>query len=218
MYHCRQKPPTETSSPPSDPPPNPASLPIALRKGKHSCTSHPISQFVSYVHLSSSLHAFNTSLNSTIIPKSIQKAMSISSWKFVMEAKMSALSENATWFLVTRPPRKTIVGCRWVYTMKYFLDGSIKRLKARLVAKGYTQTYDVDYAKTFSPIAKISSIQILISLATNLGWSLFQLDVKNAFLNGDLKKEVYLEQPPRFVTQGKSRKVCRLHKAIYGLK
>ena len=131
---------------------------------------------------------------------------------------MSALSENATWSLVTRPLGKTNVGCRWVYTMKYFLDGSIERLKARLVAKGYTQTYDVDYAKTFSPIAKISSIQILISLATNLGWSLFQLDVKNAFLNGDLKKEVYLEQPPRFVTQGKSRKACRLHKAIYGLK
>ena len=88
---------------------------------------------------------------------------------------MSALSENATWFLVTRPPGKTIVGCRWVYTMKYLPDGSIKHLKTRLVAKGYTQTYSVDYAETFSPVAKISSVRILISLAANLGWPLFQL-------------------------------------------
>ena len=124
---------------------------------------------------------------------------------------MSALSENATWSLVTRPLGRTIVGCRWVYTVKYLSDGSIERLKAHLVAKGYTQTYGVDYAETFSPVAKISSVWILISLAANLGWPLFQLDVKNAFLNGDLKEEVYMEQSPGFVAQGESGKVCRLH-------
>ena len=124
---------------------------------------------------------------------------------------MSALSENATWSLVTRPLGRTIVGCRWVYTVKYLSDGSIERLKAHLVAKGYTQTYGVDYAETFSPVAKISSVWILISLVANLGWPLFQLDVKNAFLNGDLKEEVYMEQSPGFVAQGESGKVCRLH-------
>ena len=174
VYCHRQKPPTETSTPPSDPTPDPASLPIALRKGMRSCTSHPISHFVSYGHLSPSLYAFTTSLNSSIVLKSVQEAMSISGWKSAMEAEMSALSENATWSLVTRPPGKTIVGCRWVYTMKYLLNGSIERLQARLVAKGYTQTYSVDYAETFSPVAKISFVRILISLATNLGWSLFQ--------------------------------------------
>ena len=134
--------------------------------------------------------------------------MSISGWKFAMEAEMFALSKNATWSLVTRPPRKTTVGCRWVYTVKYLPDGSIEHLKAHLVAKGYTQTYDVDYAETFSPVAKISSVRILISLATNLGWPLFQLDVKNAFLNGDLKEEVYMEQPPGFIAQGGSLEKC----------
>ena len=144
--------------------------------------------------------------------------MSISGWKSAMEAEMFALSKNATWSLVTHPPGKTTIGCRWVYTVKYLLGGSIERLKARLVAKGYTQTYSVDYAETFSPVAKISSDRILISLATNLGWPLFQLDVKNAFLNGNLKEEVYMEQPPGFIAQGESGKVCKLHKAIYGLK
>ena len=75
--------------------------------------------------------------------------MSISGWKSAMEAEMFAQSKNATWSLVTHPPGKTIVGCHWMYTVKYLSDGSIERLKARLVAKGYTQTYDVDYAKTF---------------------------------------------------------------------
>ena len=117
---------------------------------------------------------------------------------------MSTLSENTTWSLVTHPPRKTIVGCRWVYTMKYLPDGSIECLKTRLDAKGYNQTYKVNYSKTFSTIAKISSARILISLAANLGQPLFQLDVKNALLNDTLKENVYMEQPPGFVAQGES--------------
>ena len=101
-----------------------------------------------------------------------------------------------------------------MFIVKYLPDGSIEHSKARLVAKGYTQTYGVDYSKTFSCVAKISSVRILISMTTNLGWPLFQLDVNNAFLHGDLQEEVYMEQPPEFVAQGESGKVCRLRKAI----
>ena len=96
VYRHRQKPPMETSSLPSDLPPDPASLLIALHKCKSSCTSYPISHFVSFGHLSSSFHAFTTILNSTIVLKSVQEAMCISSWKFAMEAEMSTLFENAT--------------------------------------------------------------------------------------------------------------------------
>ncbi|XP_035550678.1 uncharacterized protein LOC118349584 [Juglans regia] len=113
---------------------------------------------------------------------------------------------------------KHSVGCRWVYTIKIHLDGSVERLKAQLVA-GYTQTYGIDYDETFSPVAKISSIHVLISLSANLDWPLFQLDVKNAFLHDDLNEEVYMEQPPGFVAQGEYRGiVCKLKKTLYGLK
>lgn len=113
---------------------------------------------------------------------------------------------------------KKVVGCRWVCVIKYQPNGNAERLKARLVAKGYTQTYGIDYEETFSLIAKISSVRVLISLAARLGWPLYQLDVKNAFLHGDLNEEVYMEQPLGFVAEGESEKVCRLKKAIYGLK
>ena len=92
---------------------------------------------------------------------------------------------------------------------EYFSDGTFERYKARLVAKGYTQTYGIDYAETFSHVAKIGSVCIFISLATNLGWPLYRLDVKNAFLHGDLQEEVYMEQPFGFVAQGESGLVCR---------
>jgi hypothetical protein len=136
-----------------------------------------------------------------------------------MELEMKALHQNGTWELVPLPPSKKTVGCKWVYTAKFNPDGSVERLKASLVAKGYTQTYGIDYDETFSPVAKISSVRILISLAANLNWPLFQLDVKNDFLHGDLHEEVYMEQPPGFVAQGEYRGcVCKLKKTLYGLK
>ena len=102
--------------------------------------------------------------------------------------------------------------------MKVNLDGSIVRLKALLVAKGYAQTYGVDYFDIFFPVAKLTSIRLIISLAATRGWDLHQLDIKNVFLHGDLVEKVYMEQPLGFVAQGEIDRVCRLQKSLYDLK
>ena len=98
------------------------------------------------------------------------------------------------------------------------LDGSIARLKVYLIAKGYAQTYGVDYSDTFSPVAKMTYVRLFIFLAATYNWNLYQLDINNVFLHGDLQKEVYMEQPPGFVAQGEIGKVCYLRKSLYGLK
>ena len=133
--------------------------------------------------------------------------------------EMTALESNSTWTLVPHPHGKSTVGCRWVFTIKVGPDGQIDRLKARLVAKGYTQIFGLDYGDTFSPVAKMASVRLFLAMAAMRRWPLHQLDIKNAFLHGDLSEEVYMEQPPGFVAQGESHGFAwRLHKALYGLK
>ena len=117
------------------------------------------------------------------------------------------------------PTNKKLMGCEWVYTMKYKVYGIVDRFKARLVAKGYTQKYGIDYTDTFAPVAKINTVRVLLSLAANLDWPLQQFDVKNAFLHRDLTEEIYMDLPPRCNAPDKyKRKECMLKKSLYGLK
>ncbi|RVW19880.1 Retrovirus-related Pol polyprotein from transposon RE2 [Vitis vinifera] len=106
-----------------------------------------------------------------------------------MVDEMDALHSNGTWDLVILPSGKSTVGCRWVYAVKVGPDGQVDRLKARLVAKGYTQVYGSDYGDTFSPVAKIASVRLLLSMAAMCSWPLYQLDIKNVFLHGDLARK-----------------------------
>ena len=129
---------------------------------------------------------------------------------------MRALEKNGTWEEITLPKGKHVVGCKWIFTVKYNAEGQVERYKARLVARGFTQTYGLDYEETFAPVAKLNTVRVLLSLAVNLDWPLLQFDVKNAFLNGELEEEVFMQLPPGFDNSG--GKVCRLKKAIYGLK
>ena len=135
-----------------------------------------------------------------------------------MAEKIDALYSNDTWELIVLPPGKSPVGCQWVYTVKVGLDGQIDRLKAHLVAKGYTQQYGSDYYDTFSPMAKIASVRLLLSMGAMRSWPLFQLDIKNVFLLSDLADEIYMEQPPDFVAHEESGLVCKLRRSLYGLK
>ena len=135
-----------------------------------------------------------------------------------MVDEMAALHSIGTWNLVVLPFGKFHVGCRWVYTVKVGPDGQVDHLKAFLVAKGCTKVYGSDYGDTFFPVAMIAYVRLLLSMAAMCSWPLFQLDIKNVFLHGDLAKEVYMEQPPGFVAQGESGLVCRLRRSLYGLK
>ncbi|KAJ9707125.1 hypothetical protein PVL29_002217 [Vitis rotundifolia] len=199
--------------------PSPNDLPIAVRKGIRSTRNpHPIYNFLSYHRLSSPYSAFVSAISSVSLPKSTHEALSHPGWRQAMVDEMAALHSNGTWDLVVLPSGKSTVGCHWVYAVKVGPDGQVDRLKARLVAKGYTQVYGSDYGDTFSPVAKIASVRLLLSMAAMCSWPLYQLDIKNAFLHGDLAEEVYMEQPPGFVAQGESGLVCRLRRSLYGLK
>ena len=193
-------------------------MPIALRKGVRSCTQHPISNFISYDRLSSKYHAFVTNLSNIEIPRSIREALENPDWGQAVDDEIRVLKKNGTWKLLDLPKGKQPVGCKWIFTVKYKSDGRVERYKTRLVAKGFTQTYGIDYQETFAHVAKLHTMRVLLSLAVNLDWTLQQLDVKNAFLNGDLENEVYMKIPLLFENKANVSKVCKLQKSLYGLK
>jgi len=151
-------------------------------------------------------------------PRSLKSALADQGWYRAMKDEMDALDENQTWILVPRTSQMNVIGCKWVYKTKLAPDGSLDRLKARLVAKGFHQEEGVDFTETFSPVVKHATIRIVLSVAIVQNWSIHQLDVKNAFLHGNLNETVYMEQPPGFVHPHKSQHVCLLKKSLYGLR
>eukprot|EP00253_Pinus_taeda_P014026 PITA_14026 len=134
-----------------------------------------------------------------------------------MNEEYRSLLANDTWDLVLLSKGRELVRCKWVYRTKYGPDGKVDKHKGRLVPKGFSQVEGVDYTETFSPVAKMNSIHLVLSLSSSFKWGVHQMDVKSTFLHGDLHEEIYMGQPTRFI-QTDSSLVCRLKKSLYGLK
>jgi hypothetical protein len=141
-----------------------------------------------------------------------------SKWELAMQEEYDSLMANGTWELAPLPSNRKRVGCKWVFRTKRDANGDIVRYKARLVAKGFSQVEGVDFNETFAPVAKFSTIRCLLALGAAMDLEIHQMDVKTAFLNGELEEDVYMDQPPGFVQEGQAHLVCKLKKSLYGLK
>ena len=151
-------------------------------------------------------------------PTTYSKASEDEAWRKAMEEEITSIEKNDTWKLVKAPKSCKPIGVKWVYKLKKNPLGEIVKHKARLVVKGYRQRYGIDYEEVFAPVARFESIRILIALAAQECWSLHHLDVKSAFLNGEIKEEIYVSQPEGYVKEGKEEWVLKLNKALYSLK
>ncbi|GKD34543.1 retrotransposon protein, putative, ty1-copia subclass [Tanacetum coccineum] len=139
-------------------------------------------------------------------------------WLEAINTEMQSIKDNQVWILVELPPNGQTVESKWLFKNKTDMDGNVHTFKARLVAKGYTQTYDVDYRETFSLVADIRAIRILLAITVFYDYEIWQMDVKTTFLNGHLGKDVYMVQPEGFVDPKHPNKVYKRQCSIYGLK
>jgi hypothetical protein len=139
-------------------------------------------------------------------------------WSAAIKAEYDALVRNCTFTLVPLPRGCHAIGCKWVLKTKCDSNGVPVKCKARLVAKGYGQRHGVDYDETFAPVCRYGTIRFLCCLAAQEDWECHQMDVTSAFLNGDLKEDVYMRQPEGFIKEGEQHLVCKLNKSLYGLK
>jgi hypothetical protein len=163
-------------------------------------------------------YASHHPLPENLEPSNVRQAMQHSHWRQAISEEFNALIKNGTWTLVPPPKHQNIVDCKWLFRIKRNPDGTIARYKARLVAKGFTQCPGIDFKETFAPVVKPQTIKIILTIALTKGWQMHQLDVNNAFLQGSLNEDVYMAQPPGLKDSHHPTYVCKLHKAIYGLR
>lgn len=158
------------------------------------------------------------SLLSKIEPKNVIEASKDEHWVKAMEEELEQIEKNKTWELVPRPTNKSVIGTKWVFRNKLNEEGQVIRNKARLVCKGYSQVEGVDFEETFAPVARLEAIRMFLALAVYKNFKVYHMDVKSAFLNGNIEEEVYIEQPDGIQICEDPNMVCKLKKALYGLK
>ncbi|GJZ50312.1 ribonuclease H-like domain-containing protein [Tanacetum coccineum] len=217
--------PTPPTPPTPPPPPTPQSVPQIVPEHAPAPTNDPPT--VSIHPMVTRSRVGTTRPNpryaghvSTIspLPRSYKEAFNDPNWRNAMFDEYNALIKNKTWTSVPRPEGANIVRCMWLFRHKFLADGTLSRYKARLVANGSTQVEGVDVDETFSPVVKPGTIRTVLSLAISRHWPVHQLDVKNAFLHGDLAETVYMHQPPGFRDPEHPDYVCLLQRSLYGLK
>ena len=163
----------------------------------------------------------NMANENKIEPKTVKEARSGENqlqWIEAMQNEINSLKEHQVWDLVELPPGRKAIGSKWIFKCKTDAEGNVERYKARLVAQGFNQKYGIDYEETFSPVVRFESVRTILALAANLGFKLHQMDIKTAFLNGELEEEIFMRQPEGFIEAGKEDMVCKLKRSIYGLK
>lgn len=163
-------------------------------------------------------YALFTVKSSYTLPRSLKAALNDEGWNDAMSVEVGNMHETGTWDLVPPEEGQNPIGCGWVHKIKLHADGTVSKLRSRLVARGNEQEEGVDFLETFSPVIRTATIRAILHVAVTKGWKIKQLDVQNAFLHGDLKETVFMVQPPGFEDKEKPEYVCRLKKAIYGLK
>ncbi|GJR35673.1 retrovirus-related pol polyprotein from transposon TNT 1-94 [Tanacetum coccineum] len=154
-------------------------------------------------------------------PTSYREAVTSSEgqqWREAIKSEIESILQNHTWELVDLPPGCKALGYKWIFKKKMKADGTVDKYKARLVIQGFRQREGLDYFDTYSPVTRITSIRTIIAIAALRNLEIHQMDVKTAFLNGDLEEEIYMNQPEGFIAPGQEGKVCRLVKSLYGLK
>ena len=155
---------------------------------------------------------------SKIEPKKIEEALEDPDWVIAMQEELNQFERCKVWDLVDRPKGQGVIGTKWVFRNKLNENGEITRNKARLVAQGYRQEEGIDYDETFAPVARLEAIRLFLAYASFKDFKLYQMDVKSAFLNGELQETVFVEQPPGFESHSHPTHVYKLRKALYGLK
>ncbi|KAK8930958.1 hypothetical protein KSP39_PZI016350 [Platanthera zijinensis] len=155
---------------------------------------------------------------SQVEPKKFDEANKDAAWILSMQDELHQFERCNVWTLVPRPQKQNVIGTKWIFRNKLDEHGVIIKNKARLVAQGYRQEEGIDFDQTFAPVARLEAIRLFLAYASHKGFTVYQMDVKSAFLNGDLKEEVYVAQPPGFVNPTYPSHVYFLNKALYGLK
>jgi hypothetical protein len=151
-------------------------------------------------------------------PIRVEVALEENCWRVAMKAELESIAQNKTWEILDFPKDHRAIGLKWVFQVKKDPAGNVVKYKARLLAKGYAQIQGVDYDEVFAPVARMEIVRLLLALAAQGEWEVHHIDVKSAFLNGDLQEEVYVHQPLGFPDPKHSGKVLRLKKVLYGLK